>query len=246
LPDRVLFDARSRPDPAEAAGVAARKLMGRPVEVAGTFALGTDFSADGNVLMSDRTFAGLFRPPGAGNGPGAADLGVVRLAAGASPAAVRAALEEALPDDVAVYTRDEFVRQERDFWQEATPIGFVFTFGLFLGFAVGAVLCYQVISTDVTDRLHEYATLKAVGYSDAALGRVVLRESLLLAVLGFVSGLLLSLGLYALLEQRAGLPMRLTVGRVVFVFALTATMSGLSGVLSLRKVRAADPAEVFA
>jgi putative ABC transport system permease protein len=245
LPDRVLLDERSRPDPAEAGGVAARKMMGRTVEAAGTFALGTDFTSDGTVLMSDRTFARLFRPPGA-SGPGPADLGVVRLAPGASAEAVRDELGRALPDDVAVYTREEFVRQERDFWQEATPVGFVFTFGLLLGFAVGAVICHQVISTDVTDRLGEFATLKAVGYSDAALGRAVLRQALLLSVLGFVPGLVLSVGLYALVERQAGLPMRLTAGRVLLVFALTAAMSALSGLLSLRKVRAADPAEVFA
>jgi putative ABC transport system permease protein len=114
-----------------------------------------------------------------------------------------------------------------------------------MGFLVGGMICYQIIATDVTEHLDEYATLKAIGYGDGYLNRVVLHEALWLAVLGFGPGLALGGLVYGALDVWVGLPMRLTPGRAGLVFALTAGMCVLSGMLALRKVRAADPAEVF-
>jgi putative ABC transport system permease protein len=114
-----------------------------------------------------------------------------------------------------------------------------------MGFIVGAVICYQIISTDVSEHLAEFATLKAIGYTDSYLNRMVLHETLWLAVLGFLPGLVLSSGLYYGLDEGAGLPMRLTTLRVLIIFGLTTVMCMLSGLLALRKVRTADPAEVF-
>ena len=85
--------------------------------------------------------------------------------------------------------------------------------GLIMGFVVGVVICYQILSADVADHLPEYATLKAIGYTDRYLTGVVLREGLLLAVLGYVPALGLSWLLYRLLGAWTGLPLVMTVGR---------------------------------
>jgi putative ABC transport system permease protein len=132
------------------------------------------------------------------------------------------------------------------FWQSSTPTGFVFTLGLIMGFVVGVVICYQILSTDVADHLPEYATLKAIGYTDRYLTGVVLREGLLLALLGYLPALGLSWLLYRLLGAWTGLPLVMTAGRAGFVLLLATVMCAFSGFLALRRVRAADPAEVFA
>jgi putative ABC transport system permease protein len=243
----VLLDRKSKREYGRIRPGIDRELSQHTVHVVDTFALGTDFTSDGSVVMSDLTYARLFPNELSPDDTTLrlADVGVVQIEPGADVETVRRAVREVVPGDVSVYTKAEFIAVEKKYWQTATPIGFIFQFGLVMGFIVGAVICYQIISTDVSEHLAEFATLKAVGYTDGYLNGTVLRESLWLAVLGFVPGLGLSWLLYRGLDARVGLPMYLTTLRVLLIFSLTAAMCVLSALLALRKVKTADPAEVF-
>jgi putative ABC transport system permease protein len=173
-------------------------------------------------------------------------LGLVQVAPNADKTAVARSLREVLPrDDVEVLTREDFVWQEMLFWLRNTPIGFIFGLGLIVGFIVGVVICYQILGTSVADHLAEYATLKAIGYSNHYLTRVVLGEALVLSLLGFGVGVSLGTILYGFLGGATGLPLELNIIRTGFILALTIAMSALSGFLALGRVRSADPAEVF-
>ena len=242
----VMLDRKSKSEYGHVRPGIDRELSKHTVHVTDTFTLGTDFTSDGSVIMSDLTYAQLFPNE---LSPDAtlrlADVGVVQIEPGADVETVRRATQAILPPDVSVYTKDEFIEVEKGYWQRSTPIGFIFQFGLCMGFIVGAVICYQIISTDVSEHLPEYATLKAIGYRDVYLSRVVLTESLWLAVLGFLPGLGLSWLLYRGLDAWVGLPMYLTIWRILIIFSLTTIMCVLSGLLALRKVKTADPAEVF-
>ncbi|MGH7170996.1 MAG: ABC transporter permease DevC [Gemmataceae bacterium] len=243
----ILLDRKSKPAYGVRKREIDRELSQHRVHVAATFPLGTDFASDGNVIMSDLTYAHLFpnelTPAETLN---LADVGVIRIEPDADIETVRRAVRRELPDDVDVYTKDEFINREKTYWKTSTPIGFIFQFGLFMGFIVGSVICYQIISTDVSEHLPEYATLKAIGYHDLYLSSIVLREALWLAVLGFALGLGLSWLLYRLLDAWIGLPMYMTTFRILLIFFMTTVMCGGSGLLALRKVKTADPAEVFA
>ena len=114
-----------------------------------------------------------------------------------------------------------------------------------MGLIVGGVIVYQILYADVSEHLKEYATLKAVGFHNRDLFRVVLNEAWLLAMLGFVPGMLVVYVLYDITAEATRLPLAMTAGRFAAVFALTFGMCMLSGILALRRVRAADPAEVF-
>jgi putative ABC transport system permease protein len=245
LPDTALMDVKSKNHFGRCAAEIQRELAGRNIRVVGTFSLGTDFSIDGNVFMSDRNFAKFFPDAGSASILSNVEVGLIQLDADSEPVCVQNALQQFLPDDVVVLTKGEYAQKETEFWQTATPVGFVFGLGLAMGFAVGVVICYQVLSADVGDHLPEFATLKAIGYSDRYLTRVVLEEALFLALLGFVPGLLISGALYGFLETNTGLPLKLTLGRIAFVLLLTVTMCLVSGFLAVRKVQKADPAEVF-
>jgi putative ABC transport system permease protein len=242
----IMMDRKSKPDYGEVKPGLDRELARHTVHIADTFKLGTDFTSDGSVVMSDLTYAHLFpnelTPDDTLH---LADVGVVRIAPDADVETVRRAIRAVLPDDVAVFTKGEFIEQEKSYWQTATPIGFIFQFGLFMGLIVGAVICYQIISTDVSEHLPEFATLKAIGYHDLYLSATVLRESLWLAILGFVPGWALSWILYVGIDAWIGLPMRMTPFRILLILGMTAAMCVASGVLALRKVKTADPAEVF-
>ncbi|MDQ1077689.1 DevC protein [Pseudoroseomonas cervicalis] len=174
-----------------------------------------------------------------------ADLVAIRLRPGADPAAVRDRLAALLPPDVAVLTQPELVAWELRYWETATPIGFIFTFGSLMGLIVGMVIVYQILFSDVAGHLREYATLKAIGYTNAYLGRVVLSAALLLAVLGFIPGAIAAGLLYEVVGRATFLPLAMEWGRSLMIFAMIFGMCGLAGLLAMRKLRDADPADMF-
>jgi putative ABC transport system permease protein len=247
LPDLVFYDRTSRPEygPVEQMfedhGSVAAEVAGRSVTVGGLYELGTSFGIDAAIVTSDLNFLRIFPH----RTPAMIDIGLINLEPGADAIRVRDEMRAQLPGDVRVYTRDDFIRAEVNYWNGSTPIGFVFAFGTVIGIVVGAIIVYQILFSDVSDHLQEYATLKAMGYTDGYLSKVVLQEAGILAVLGFLPGLLLCMGLYRLAGDATSLPIVMTWSRGVAVLGLTVGMCCISGVMALRKVRAADPADVF-
>ena len=245
--DVVLFDALSRPeygpvaDELRAGRPVAAEVANRRLFVRGLFEIGTSFGVDGTVITSDLNFRRIFP----NREEGLIDIGLVRLASGADPVAVRDALAASFPKDVLVLTKADYMKRELDYWASATPIGFVFAFGVVMGLVVGAIIVYQILFADVSDHLAEYATLKAMGYSNGFLFSVVLQEAVILAVLGFIPGLAICAGLYRLTEDATRLPMNMTPELVLSVILMAIVMCGVSGLIAVRKVRSADPAEIF-
>lgn len=245
--DVVLFDARSRPEFGPVAerfaetGALSAEVNDRHVTVEGLFWLGTSFGIDGSLVTSDVNFRRIFPDRPVGH----IELGLIQLGAGADPAAAAARLDAALEDDVRILTRAAWIEREGRYWASTTPIGFVFGFGAIMGLVVGGVIVYQILFADVSQHLAEYATLKAMGYSNAFLSRVVLREAAILTVLGFIPGLLVSVALYRVTTTATRLPLEMTLARAGLVLLLTAAMCAVAALVALRKVRSADPAEIF-
>jgi putative ABC transport system permease protein len=97
----------------------------------------------------------------------------------------------------------------------------------------------------VTSHLPEYATLKAMGYRDGFLIKVVMKEALILSVLGFFPGVLVSHFVYMAAREATLLPMVMTAPRTFVVYVLTAVMCSISALLAVRRLKYADPAEIF-
>ncbi|MDQ2098209.1 MAG: ABC transporter permease DevC [Tychonema bourrellyi B0820] len=245
--NHALFDQSSRPEYGDIAQIIQKEstleteLNKRNIKVSGVFTLGTSFTADGNVIVSDSTFMNLFSE----QKPDEIDVGLINLKPGADIKKVQSMLKAALPDDVKVLTLAEFADIEKAYWANATPIGFIFGFGTVIGFIVGLIIVYQILYSDVSDHLAEYATLKAMGYSDGYLVGVLVQEALLLAVLGFMPGIVFANGMYSLAQSATLLPIVMTTDRAVFVLGLTIVMCTGSGAIALRKLQSADPADIF-
>jgi putative ABC transport system permease protein len=107
------------------------------------------------------------------------------------------------------------------------------------------VIVYQILYTDITDHLPEYATLKAMGYTDKYFVIVVFQEALILAILGFLPGLAISTVLYNFAAAGANLPMFMTLNKATKILILTIIMCGCSGLIAVRKLSDADPADIF-
>lgn len=246
-PDTALFDAASHGSYGPIAAGRDTVLAQRPVRVVGTFRMGTDMVNDGNLIMSDQNYLRYF-PDRRLRRPElrAVELGLVRLAPSADPRAVARALDHALAGRrVRVFTKDEFLAREREFWDVRTPVGTIFWVGALLGLVVGAVICYQILSSDIADHISEYATLKAMGRPSAFLVGVVMVEALVLSLVGFVPGIALSGLLYRGLAAYTGLLMNLTPTRALLVLGLTVLMCQASGLFAIRKLLTADPAGLF-
>jgi len=244
---RVLFDEQSRPEFGPVASwfrsgrTVETEVAGKRVRVAGLVSLGPSFGADGNMLTSHETFLSLLPS----TPPGSIELGLIRLEPGADPAAVIERLRRRLPPDVSILTKRGFEEFEKQYWRSSTAIGFIFTLGAAMGFVVGCVIVYQILYSDVSDHLPEYATLMAMGYPLPSLLGVVAREGLLLALLGFVPAWLAGQGLYALVRSGTRLPVAMSNERSLVVFVMILTMCMGSAALAMRKLADADPAEIF-
>ena len=244
---RVLFDERSRPEFGPIASwyrqgrTIDTEVAGKRVRVAGLVALGPSFGADGNLLTSSETFLSLLP----NTPPGSIELGLIRLQPGADPTEVARRLKARLPDDVAIFSKQGFVEFEKNYWRSSTAIGFIFSLGAAMGFVVGCVIVYQVLYSDVSDHLPEYATLMAMGYRLPTLLGVVAREGLLLAAFGYLPAYAAGQGLYALVRSATQLPVAMDTSRATTVFTMILVMCMASAALAMRKLGDADPAEIF-
>jgi putative ABC transport system permease protein len=209
--------------------------------VVGLIEIGPSFGADGNVVLSEVNFRRLVKE----RQVAAVDLVAIKLREGADLRQAQARLQALLPGDVMVMTQAELRAHERRYWEEATPIGFIFAFGSAMGLVVGMVIVYQILFSDIAGHLKEYATLKAMGYSGSYLARVVLGAALILAVAGFIPGLLLSFLLYDFVGSATFLPLRLDAAMGITVFVMIFVMCAVAGLLAVRKLRDANPADMF-
>jgi putative ABC transport system permease protein len=246
-PGKALFDQGSRPEFGPIAelfrknGTVTTELAHRQVEVAGLVRVGANFAADGSVITSDTNFFQLLP----NRSPGMVDVGLIRLKPGVNAATARDMIAAALPPDVTVLTRQALLDREKAFFASSLPVGLFFRASVLMGLIVGAVIVYQILYSDVSEHLSEYATVKAIGYPDRYLFWVVLQEALILSLLGFPPGVLLSWGVYEIARSATLLPIRMTLPRVAAVYLLTVTMCALAGALAMRKLRQADPVDVF-
>ncbi|MGL6096483.1 MAG: ABC transporter permease [Fimbriiglobus sp.] len=245
-PGAVIFDSLSRDLYGQPAVGTRAELNGRVVRVVKVAPIGIDLETDGNVVMGLSTFFGIYAPTDAGGiTPQTVDFGLIRLKPGSDPRRVRDELRAHLTADVEVMTTGEYVDGVLAYWNENGAVAFLFQFGVFMGLIIGVIVCYQILFTDITANRMAFATLKAMGYQNRYLIGVVLRQAGLVAVLGFGAGLAGSVVLYRVLHWETGLIMDLTPARAGGIFALTLGMCLIAGLIAVRKIVAADPADCF-
>ena len=245
-PLTVLFDRLSRsqlgPIPADLATktTVTAMLNNQKFSVRGLFNLGSSFFlSEGNTIVSELTYAELFGASALQQ----VSVGLIRVKPGTDLIALQRGIQQAVPG-IQVLTRQELAAQELKH-QDENPSSTIFNFGALMGFIVGVAIVYQVLYSDVSDHLPEYATLKAIGYSNTSLLLVIFQEAIFLAILGYIPGFIATLGMYQLLTNLTRLELIMTVNLALTVFILTLFMCLISAAIAANKLRAADPADVF-
>jgi len=245
--DALLFDTRSKRNAGPVAEVVRRQgryeteLGGVRAVVSGLFSLGVTFAADINLITSATNFKNYFPQQSADD----IQMGVIQLEPGADPLRVQATLASFLGEAVKVMTLEELQATEVNYWRHNTSFGIIFGLGVLVGLVVGGIIVYQILYSDVSDHLAEYATLKAIGYNDNFVVAIILQEALILALLAFGPSFVLALGLYGFLARSTSLMVVMTAGRAVLVFLFTLGVCGVSGWLASAKLRRLDPADIF-
>jgi putative ABC transport system permease protein len=241
-PDTVLFDLRSRPEYGPKAVGTKTEVSYRTITIGGQYELGGGFAADATLITSDQNFLRFLKIP-----LSLVNMGLIKLKPGVDAQVVAAQLRQILPKDVVVRTKAEMIENDSNYWITSTSTGFIFGMGVAVSCVVGVVIVYQILYTDISDHMKQYATLKAMGYRSGYLFNVVIQEAIILSVLGYIPGLLSAIGLYAFAAQATSnaLPVEMDVQRAVSVFLLTVAMCIVSALVSVRKVVTAEPVELF-
>ncbi len=246
-PDQVIFDRRGRDEYGpvrellDDGEVVTAEINDRRVSIDSMYEVGTSFGLDGGIITSDLNFLRILPT----RKKAAIDFGLIKLSPGYDAAEVQARIRAQIPGDVRVLTRAEFMALEVEYWNKTTPIGYIFAFGAVMGLIVGLIIVYQILFADVQDHLKEYATLKAMGYKHGYLRNTVLQQAVILGVLGFLPGMGVAYLVFSRGAEATRLPLEMTVNSALGVFALTIAMCAGSGLMALRKLKAADPADVF-
>jgi putative ABC transport system permease protein len=217
------------------------ELGGEHMVIRGLFTMGGTISSGGHIIAGEEAFFHIF-PQHPRN---MITAGMIMLRSNADPDRVKEQLCASLPNDVTVWKHEEFVDEEKSFWNTRSPLAFIFLGTMLVAMIVGAVIVYQILYTDVNDHIHEYATLKAIGAGDRFFLVLILQQAVILMVCGFIPGTLITALLYAFTRSKAAMPAYLSFNIMSIVFLLALAMCSLSGILALRKLRKADPADVF-
>lgn len=253
IPDQVFFDRAARPEfgpiaeyfqnnqPINMEIFSYLATVGYKVKVSGLFSLGPSFGVDGNLIVSSSTFFKIFSEHGANE----IDIGLIHLQANVNPRTILATLSKSLPSDVIIMTRKEFIDFEKSYWTLRTPIGFVFNLMVMMAFVVGVIVVYQILYSNISTHFVQFATLKAMGFRNKYLLNVVFQQALILAVLGYIPGFAISLGLYDIAKDATKLPIVMDFSKGLLVFTSVIFMCLTSGFFSTNKLRKVDPAEIF-
>ena len=252
LPDTAIIDQNSR----NQIGLIAAKVhqTGRvdvelpsavrslqPVlKLEGTFKIGPTINVDGNIITSDLNYYRLLGVP-----LDRVSLGVVRVAKGADPAVVKRAIEQRLGGKARVFLKEDFIRNEMKFYSEDTPIGFIFDAGLLVGVIVGIVFISQVLHGIVSDNMREYATLRAMGYKQVFFLILVSAIAVAIALITYIPSSIVSYFVYDLAASATKLPMVMKPSYMIEVFLLVVTMGMVATFLSTKKLKQADPVDLF-
>ena len=243
----IAFDEGSRPEFGAIAkrfrenGIVTTEVSGSRISVAALFQLGASFASDGTLLASYENFFRLAQ----GRRSDQVDIGLITLDPGADPEAVRSRLSALIGPDAEVLTRQGLVEREGNYWSDSLAVGYILGMNALLGLVVGIVIVYQILYTGVSDNLPEYATLKALGFPDRWLLSIVLCQGLLLSALGYIPALLIAVRVYSLTREVTSLPLEMTAYRAGVVYVVVLVMCVISAAGAMRKVRTADPAEIF-
>lgn len=214
-------------------------IFGRDFTITG-FSDGTSSMLGSYIFLPlDDAFSVL--SPGGGGAP---NLLLVQTAPGSDIAAVRRAIEVAVPA-VDLLTPAELAANDVAVVQEL--MGSTIDLMVAVAYIVGILVIGLTLYAAVFERLREVGIMKAVGVGNRRLSGFVLGQAAVFIVVGFALGLAGALGIAALVDwvapQYAVEP--LVAGVLLRSGVAALVMAALASLLPIKQVAGVDPALVF-
>jgi putative ABC transport system permease protein len=210
------------------------------VKLDGTYKIGPTINVDGSIVTSDLNHYLITGVP-----LDRASLGIVQLVPGTDVAVAQKSIQDRVGPGVHVFTKEQFLRNERQFYSDYTPIGFIFDAGVMIGIVVGIVFISQVLHGIVSDNMREYATLRAMGYPQSFFVALVGIIALSIAAVTYLPSVLVSYIVYDVAANATGLPMYMKPSYLAVVLLLVVVMALIAATMSTRKLKQADPVDLF-
>jgi putative ABC transport system permease protein len=158
------------------------------------------------------------------------------LADGAMRAAHR--LRPGEESDYSIETADALV----EFWKNLTRVLFAVIPAIVgIGIVVGGIVIMNIMMMSVSERTREIGIRKAMGATGRDIRRQFLAESVTLAFIGGLSGVLVGWGMAALIAAASPLPARITAWSVAVALSLGAGVGVLFGVYPATRAARLDP-----
>jgi len=209
--------------------------------IRGLFKLGPTFTIDGTFITSDLNMFRWFMIPS-----DRISLGMVRLKPGTDPKIAKDAIHDYLGSRASVYTKEEFISNERDFYSTGTPIGFIFRSGLVVGIIVGVVFIFQALLGIINDNIKEYAVLKAMGYSASFFVIQIASISVVISLSTYIPAVIIGKISFIFASDAIKLPLEMSITDLVTVMTIVLGMGLISTALAIRKLQNANPVDLFA
>jgi putative ABC transport system permease protein len=224
------------------------RIMGSRFEIVGVIAkkgrvLGQSF--DGFVLLPLTSFEALYgrrkTTTVSVKMPTAMDVATgMALADGAMRAAHR--LRPGEESDYSIETADALV----EFWKSLTRVLFaVIPAIVAIGIVVGGIVIMNIMMMSVTERTREIGIRKAMGARGRDIRRQFLAESIALAFIGGLTGVLVGWGMASLVAFASPLPARITTWSVVVALSLGAGVGVVFGVYPATRAARLDPIDAL-
>ncbi len=121
-----------------------------------------------------------------------------------------------------------------------TSVGSLVVFAFISGFFIIGLTLYS----SALDRIKDYGTLKAIGATNGYVRKLILLQSFLFAIIGFVLALLLIYGFSKGVES-AGLIVKFSPVELLGLFLVTFAISVGGSLFAIRKINSVEPASVF-
>lgn len=175
--------------------------------------------------------------------PDACSFFLLKIRPGENLNRVLASVRRRVPD-AAVFTPRQFARVSQDYWMKRTGIGISFGASTLLGLLVGLMMVGQSLYALALDHIDDYATLKALGAEDGHVCVVIILQSLTIAAVGSLVGVLIVAAIRQFWHSPLApvdIPIELMglAVAVVFVICLFASL------LPYLRIRRIDPAIVL-
>ena len=132
------------------------------------------------------------------------------------------------------------------FWGQLTRVIFtVVPAVVVIGIVVGGIVIMNIMLMSVTERTREIGIRKSLGASRSDIRRQFLAESLTLAVLGGIAGLVAGAALAGLVDAASPLPARVTTWSIAVALGLGLVVGVVFGVYPAHRAARLDPIEAL-